>query len=701
VKEAPLGSLSDAGALTAIATIVTTGDITAGNDLISTADVTVGVDLNVPSGDIVMGVGQLVDGRDVSNDASVFQGHLDTVTGNPHDVEGLEVLSTGQAEFLVLTADGVDGTTWSSAGVGNVISALDITDHTIVRGDGGVKGVQESGIAISDTDDITGVVDLTMTGDLEAVLAHGVDNTTTPGGDLTVRGGESSTNTAGDLFLIGGDSGTSTDGSVIINAGGPSGAINIGTSVATDTTIGQSAGGSSVLNDDIVLLTAGNLRFGAGNGDSYIRPEDESNTGDNINIIGGTSTASTFDGGDVILRGGGTIDASEGDVTIGDASTANVNIGATGITTAVAGPLTAAEGVGVTGDITVTGEVDGIDVGVDVAANTMHSGLTDDNPHGVNFDNLLDASLVALNNRITEADVNFKARLIGIGSVSGVPRPASTLTNNSWLDPAIGWSVYNGASWDDVPAGTESNNLETATNGIAANEIPVGTGASVSTYTPVDTNTVVGRVAGNIVAAQLVEEQVGDDEISYAKMQNVVTDNRLLGTNSGAGTVVEELDGTKVTAMLNVATTSLAGLGPARTGGASTDYLSADGTYSVPAGGSAATLSKSFTIEDPSGTEITPLFVTDVAITITKVYHYAVGTSPDIDWNLPHGTDPTSGANTFTSEITTDTTTTIGSETTGFSDATVAAGEAVLFDSSGTPTGTIDALHLTIVYTED
>ncbi|KKM98651.1 hypothetical protein LCGC14_1155870, partial [marine sediment metagenome] len=41
-----------------------------------------------------------------------------------------------------------------NAGTGDVTAAANMTDHTIIRGDGGSKGIQDSGITISDTDEI-------------------------------------------------------------------------------------------------------------------------------------------------------------------------------------------------------------------------------------------------------------------------------------------------------------------------------------------------------------------------------------------------------------------------------------------------------------------------------------------------------------------------------------------------------------------
>jgi len=52
----------------------------------------------------------------------------------------------------VLMWDDVPGElVWSSAGTGDVIAAANITDHSIVRGDGGAKGIQDSTAIITDS----------------------------------------------------------------------------------------------------------------------------------------------------------------------------------------------------------------------------------------------------------------------------------------------------------------------------------------------------------------------------------------------------------------------------------------------------------------------------------------------------------------------------------------------------------------------
>ena len=78
---------------------------------------------------------------------------------------------------------------------------------------------------------------------------------------------------------------------------------------------------------------------------------------------------------------------------------------------------------------------------------------------------------------------------------------------------------------------------------------------------------------------------VDTDVVTYAKMQNVASDDRFLGRISGANGDTEELTGTQATTLLDVFTSALKGLAPA-SGGGTTNFLRADGTWAVPGGGS-------------------------------------------------------------------------------------------------------------------
>jgi len=68
--------------------------------------------------------------------------------------------SSGQ----VLQTNGAGTLSFATAsGSGDVTAALSLTDNAVVRGDGGAKGVQTSGVVIDDSNNITGVAALTGT----------------------------------------------------------------------------------------------------------------------------------------------------------------------------------------------------------------------------------------------------------------------------------------------------------------------------------------------------------------------------------------------------------------------------------------------------------------------------------------------------------------------------------------------------------
>jgi hypothetical protein len=75
-----------------------------------------------------------------------------------------------------------------TGGSGDVTAAISLTDNAIVRGDGGVKGVQTSSVIIDDTNNVTGMATLTLTNTglhlLDTNASH--DLIIAPGSDLTV-----------------------------------------------------------------------------------------------------------------------------------------------------------------------------------------------------------------------------------------------------------------------------------------------------------------------------------------------------------------------------------------------------------------------------------------------------------------------------------------------------------------------------------
>jgi hypothetical protein len=113
------------------------------------------------------GAGEIADAR-ISNTHSHAADAIDAIT------EIAAALKSGDDGTLVTGTSGTNGNCaeWDAngdlidsggacgAGSGDVISSANITDNAIVRGDGGVKGVQDSGVLIDDSDNISGVASI-------------------------------------------------------------------------------------------------------------------------------------------------------------------------------------------------------------------------------------------------------------------------------------------------------------------------------------------------------------------------------------------------------------------------------------------------------------------------------------------------------------------------------------------------------------
>ena len=113
-----------------------------------------------------------------------------------------------------------------------------------------------------------------------------------------------------------------------------------------------------------------------------------------------------------------------------------------------------------------------------------------------------------------------------------------------------------------------------------------------------------------------------------------------------------------------------------------------------------ATSSFSFTVASTTASENITLKRFSQAVTIQKVSCVNQGgSSPSVTYNLPHGTDRTSGTNLFTSnEAMTNTTT--GTQIYTFADATLAAGEAMWLITSAN-SGSSGFFGCTVFYFDD
>jgi hypothetical protein len=135
--------------------------------------------------------------------------------------------------------------------------------------------------------------------------------------------------------------------------------------------------------------------------------------------------------------------------------------------------------------------------------------------------------------------------------------------------------------------------------------------------------------------------------------------------------------------------------------GSNTQILVADSADAEGLKWAAREPSKSITVEDPTSSEDISVFFTNKAITISEIRAVLVGSaSPSVTWTIRHGTDRSAAGAEVVTGGTTTTSISTGSDVTVFNDATIVADSFVWLETTA-QSGTVDELHITIVYTED
>jgi hypothetical protein len=125
-------------------------------------------------------------------------------------------------------------------------------------------------------------------------------------------------------------------------------------------------------------------------------------------------------------------------------------------------------------------------------------------------------------------------------------------------------------------------------DGTGAWSTPSGGGGGLSDGDRGDITVSAGGTTWTIDALAVDTGKLAADSVTNAKLDNVATSTLKGRVTAGTGDP-EDLTGTQATTLLDTFTAALKGLAPA-SGGGTSNFLRADGTWAAPASGSAASV---------------------------------------------------------------------------------------------------------------
>lgn len=193
----------------------------------------------------------------------------------------------------------------------------------------------------------------------------------------------------------------------------------------------------------------------------------------------------------------------------------------------------------------------------------------------------------------------FTDTLKGLAPLSGGGSTNFLRADGVWASPPGGAGVSDGDKGDIVVSGSGSiwtidsgvvtlakmANIntdrligrDTAASGIPE-EISVGGGIEFTGSLGIQTSAFTGDVTKTAGSTALT---IANDAVTYAKIQNISATARFIGRITAGAGDAEELTGTQATTLLDNFTSALKGLAPA-SGGGTTNFLRADGTWTAP-----------------------------------------------------------------------------------------------------------------------
>lgn len=204
------------------------------------------------------------------------------INGSTLKVNGSILIPSGAGAGKILTSDANGLAAWAVAsGGGDVSSSSTIADNSVLRGNGGSKGVQQSAIIIDDSDNVTGVTSLVIDGSADGSFIVNTD-------DIYV---DSSTGSVG-LGTTSPSVRLEINGSLALMPGAVQ-SLSVGTTIAVANSIVKVVGNGGAVN----LTSTPQIAVGTDGQIIIIKGTDDTNT---VRLDEGTGLALT-DGASVTL----------------------------------------------------------------------------------------------------------------------------------------------------------------------------------------------------------------------------------------------------------------------------------------------------------------------------------------------------------------------------------------------------------------